>query len=234
MELGLYLDKNIKVKGKTLGSNKDIGSTFECKWIDYRVGCEICCNGNAFAFETNFEDFRNKEFLLNDIKIISNEWYEDLQLDYLYICKDKDCLPFLSDLYKKVGDLRCTKKLIFDTSLKKWTSSRSGLGSVLDSELINVVNDIEYVRICVHCMKFINILYPKFSKKCYKVSPLFVFWIYALHDYFVHNIEFISKNDQFYIENMISKNILTTYDWDMDQKNFTHFTNIKSSLSLLT
>lgn len=82
-------------------------------------------------------------------------------------------------------------------------------------------------------MKFINILCPKFSKKCNKVSPLFVFWIYALSD-FIPNVDFISKNDEFYIENIISKNILTAYNWDIDKNNFTNFINIKSSLSLLT
>lgn len=70
MDIARILEKDILVKGNpgTSDDSKDYLTT----WIDYRVGCDLCCSGEAKSFKTNYGDLRSEEeyFNLKDLKML--------------------------------------------------------------------------------------------------------------------------------------------------------------------
>ena len=116
MNLDSYLDRDIWV---TPVDDYDSGYN----WLDYRVGCDLCCNGNAFGIETNLEELMDKDsFLLNDIRIKPHRFYSNFYLKTLYVFSDfaanEEIFEELRSIYAKIG-MKCTKYLQYNHDSNK-------------------------------------------------------------------------------------------------------------------
>jgi hypothetical protein len=191
MNVNYYLTRPVNVKTKIDKKDKEE----MCRWSDYRIGCDLCCNGKAIGIETNFCDLIEKdEFLLNDLCTIQHKWYAKIEFEPLYVCYDKKYFDFLNSIYVKIGALKSTEKLNFNTHTNgPCISNCSGLTSCFDD--YNEENT-QQIIICNRCLQWLSIMNPSINVS--EIDPLKLFWQDALSDLFYY-VEFVLPEDKDYV-----------------------------------
>lgn len=151
-------------------------------WIDYRIGCDICCVGEVFGFKTNMKNlYLQQNIDLLELKIVTFKdcFYSKKQIETYYICKNRDHFPTLLKFNKYMKESLPTS-FNYDSDDEDFTIFRSGVTSVFDEE-----DHPSQVCLCHNCYKWLKYIYPELEDLPME-SPLFLFWrdvISGLIDY---------------------------------------------------
>jgi len=202
---GNFLDKKYEVK---FISNKHLEYNFE--YIDYRVGCDLCGNGDACGLKTNFPKLMNKEkFLLNELEIdFEDAWYNDnelLTLETMYETSNKKIIHLLYKYYLKFNATQFGTNIFNKINISSKETKNGGkliLTSIFESEeklaftpiSLSELDRIKKVHICGKCYEwFISIHNNKYRKYFAYQNPLKYFWVYFVEVYLNDLIEFESE-----------------------------------------
>jgi len=205
---GNFLDKKYEVK---FISNKHLEYNFE--YIDYRVGCDLCGNGDACGLKTNFPKLMNKEkFLLNELEIdFEDAWYNDndnelLTLETMYETSNKKVIYLLYQYNIKFNATRYDINVFNKINISSKETKNGGkliLTSIFTSEdnlgalthiSLSELDRIKQVHICSNCYEwFISIHNKKYRKYFTYQNPLKYFWVNFVEVYLNDLIEFESE-----------------------------------------
>jgi len=201
---GNFLDKKYEVK---FISNKHLEYNFE--YIDYRVGCDLCGNGDACGLKTNFPKLMNKEkFLLNELEIdFEDAWYNDndlLTLKTMYETSNTKVIYLLYKYHIKFNATENKMNIINNIEISSKAIENEGkfLTSIFESEeklaftpiSLSELDRIKKVHICGNCYQwFISIHNNKYRKYFAYQNPLKYFWVNFVEVYLNDLIEFESE-----------------------------------------
>ncbi len=181
MNINEFLDRDVEIQ---LKDGKDMLSS---PYFDYRVGCDICQNGPATGLETNIQEIvKDNKFLLNDLKIMYHDWYNQVDIKEMYVCKERGFFSDLQTLWENFNDgLVATRHYIFGKdSIRK---SNCCLTSIFDEE------NVDEVLVCCHCLAYIKLLRPEWNFDHFKeLDPLLAFWSNVV-DIYLDDIESAEK-----------------------------------------
>lgn len=206
---GNFLDKKYEVK---FISNKHLSSEYNFEYIDYRVGCYLCGNGDACGLKTNFPKLMNKEkFLLNELEIdFEDAWYNDndnelLTLETMYETSNKKIIYLLYKYYLKFNATQFGANIFNKINISSKETENEGkviLTSIFESKQnfkydpisLSELDRIKKVHICGNCYEwFISIHNNKYRKYFAYQNPLKYFWVNFVEVYLNDLIEFESE-----------------------------------------
>lgn len=138
---GTFVEKNIfaKIKNNIQNESKCLKYFENNGYCDFRCGCDLCENGDAFGVKTNFDKiYSHNLFLLNNLDIIDeNTWYDNknnfTSKNNFTLNNDNDDNDILS--IRKHSDMTIIKKMHRDED-----------ANVLSVKLYNETSDAKIIK----------------------------------------------------------------------------------------
>lgn len=182
MNISDFLDKKIKVEFCGILDTEEYN-----EWLDYRVGCSICGNGEAFSIKTNIiELYKKKVFYLNNIEVIHQKYYKNVEPKVGFILNNPKIFHKLKKYYNKLNST--TGVYWYKKKPKSYEINHTGISSVFDEEVNFPLDENDDIYCCFICMGWLKIIDKNIAKYFKKIHPFHIFWMQEIYFQLYYNL----------------------------------------------